>query len=480
MGKILINSGGGGNLSDDTTALLSDIVKDKTALTSDSNDEVGTGTLELTGNSDTDDVLNGCTFYKNNPHNKLTGTLSLTGNAPVNYVYKGKTFYNNNAKNKLTGTLTCNSISNFSVTVNSGRRVLCSWKNPTQASGKPYSGVYIKYSTSGYPGTGGTQIYKGSGSNTVSGGTSTVYVNLPNISTRYYLSIYPYVTCSAGEIRGSVLNAQVTTGGTINRTFTSSSTYIIPQGYTLLDIFCVGGGGGGSRGHRTSDAYGGGGGGGGYTTTVNNISVSAGQSLAIVVGSGGIGVDANHSGGGSTSSVTRSGSVLCSANGGDGGYYTSIGRQAGGDGGSGGGGGGGSDSKEIDGGNGGSNGGDGYTVSEGSQINNPDIWEYGYCGYGQKTTTRAWGSSSGTLYSGGGGAGGYYRGTSNRGAGGAGGAGGGGAGTGAHGSQGTIPTPQSGSANTGGGGGGAGGYYGSRGGAAGATGGSGIVLIRLH
>ena len=89
MGKILINSGGGGIQSDEVTALLSDIVKDKTALTSDSNDEVGTGTLELTGNSDTDDVLNGCTFYKNNPQNKLTGTLSLTGNAPVNYVYHG-------------------------------------------------------------------------------------------------------------------------------------------------------------------------------------------------------------------------------------------------------------------------------------------------------------------------------------------------------------------------------------------------------
>ena len=35
MGKILINSGGGGKYSDELTALLSDVIKDKTAVTND-------------------------------------------------------------------------------------------------------------------------------------------------------------------------------------------------------------------------------------------------------------------------------------------------------------------------------------------------------------------------------------------------------------------------------------------------------------
>lgn len=109
--------------------------------------------------------------------------------------------------------MTVNSLLSFNVAPNFGRKVTASWGNPKQANGKPYSGVYIRYSTSGNPGkTGGTQIYKGAGSNTASEGTSTATLTLPNLNTKYYLSIYPYVTCSAGELTGDVLNATVTTG----------------------------------------------------------------------------------------------------------------------------------------------------------------------------------------------------------------------------------------------------------------------------
>ena len=330
MSKILVGGSSGGIMSDDVTATLADVAKGKTAVTSDSGDEVVTGTLELTGNAETGDVLSGVTFYNNNLYTKRTGTLTLTGNATAAYVLSGYTFYNTNAKSKITGTMTVNSLLSFSVSLNSGRRVLASWGNPRQASGRPYSGVYIKYSTSGYPGKGGTQIYKGAGSNTTSGATSTTYLTLPNLRTTYYLSIYPYVTCSAGEITGNVLNATVTTGSTINYTYTSSTTVSVPTGYNYVDIFCVGGGGGGGMGHRTSDAYGGGGGGGGYTKTVKNIAVSAGQSLTITVGAG-----AAWGNSGSEAFVVRSGSTLCSAGGGSDGYSTSLGVQPGGAGGSG-------------------------------------------------------------------------------------------------------------------------------------------------
>lgn len=476
MGKILINSGGGGIQSDEVTALLSDVVKGKTALTSDSGDEIGTGTLELTGNAGTGDAISGVTFYSTNPHSKQTGTLTLTGNAPVGYVYSGRTFYTTNPKSKLTGTMSCNSISNFSVTLSSGRRVVASWKNPTATTGRPYSGVYIKYSTSGYPGTGGTQIYKGSGSNTSSGGTSSVTLDMPNISTTYYFSIYPYVTCSVGEILGSTLNTSVTTGSTINYTYTSSTSVLIPTGYSYVDIFCVGGGGGGSSGRGPAyDCYAGGGGGGGRTSTVKNISVSAGQSLAIVVGAGGSPVTSLNDGDGSVSSVTRSGSVLCSANGGNGGDYTSnLTVRGGGSGGSGGGAGGERETSPSwrEGGFGGSDGSDGGN-------NGANVGRGG--GSGQGTTTRAFSESSGTLYAGGGGGGGGGQSSSSSTSipGGAGGSGGGG--KGGNGERRPAEDGANGSANTGGGAGGGGAsssdssYAGT-----GGTGGSGLVLIRFH
>lgn len=460
----------GGQSSDELTALLSDVIKDKTAVTNDSDDDIGTGTLELTGNSSIGDVLKGTTFYNTDAHNKLTGTLELTGNATVGYVYPGYTFYNTNAKNKLTGTLNVNSISSFSVSAYSGRRVLASWKNPTTSTGKPYSGVYIRYSTSGYPGkTGGTQIYKGAGNNTSSGGSSSVYLDMPNLSTTYYFSIYPYVTCSAGELTGNALNASRATSGQTSKTFTGTQTFTIPYGYTRADIFCVGGGGNGGEVERqpstTNPTTGGAGGGGGYTKTVKNVAVTPGGKYSVVVG-------------GSTG--TSSFGSLCSAAGGKSAPGSSYNWD--GDGGDGGSGGGAASNGEVQynkiGGAGGSNGGNGgncqYTAWG-------DLLVYNTGGKGQGTTTRAFGESSGTLYSGGGGSGrtGGMGGSSSEGTRGwyfwpgtAGGAGGGGG-----------YTSLNGSANTGGGGCGQNrpaveayrpdcgpiGY-----------GGSGIVLIRLY
>lgn len=459
MSKILVGGSSGGIMSDDVTATLADVAKGKTAVTSDSGDEVVTGTLELTGNAETGDVLSGVTFYNNNLYTKRTGTLTLTGNATAAYVLSGYTFYNTNAKSKITGTMTVNSLLSFSVAVISGRRVTATWQNPIQAAGRPYSGVYIKYSTNGYPGTGGTPIYKGVGSNAASGGISTATFDLPNVGTRYYLSIYPYVTTSAGELLGGVLNAQVTTGGEISYTYTSSTIVTVPQGYTQADIFCVGGGGKGEEGiNDAPDFYGGGGGGSGYTKTVKNVAVSVGQSLAIVIGAGSSKRGTN----GSESSVTRSGAILCSAKGGESPEST-LTRYRAGDGGSGGGT-GGSDDRDAPerwaGGVGGSNGGNGGVgVDNGSE------------GIGQGMTTRAFEEPSGTLYAGGGGGGGGGR-YGHSGGGGAGGSGGGGAG-----GNGRYTGGANGSANTGGGGGGDGG---GPTGESGGNGGSGIVLIRFH
>ena len=395
MGEILITGGsGGGTGSDECTATLDHVLAGETAVTSDSNDEPGTGRMKV------------------------------------------------------------NSLLSFNVAAYSGRRVLAKWQNPAAAPGKPYSGVYIRYSTSGYPGkAGGMQIYKGAGNNTASGAWSQQYLDMPNLNETYYFSIYPYVTCSAGELTGEVINAIVRTAGSFIATITNTKNYTIPEGYTMADIFCVGGGGAGGNGYRyTSNAYqqAGGGGGGGYTATVYNIGVAAGQVLNCVVGAGGApnGSLSGNGGTGGTTSVSRSGTVLCTANGGHGGENANSGSGA---------------SGGSTGGSGGYNDLDSHPVIRAGEngFSDGNGWSNRP---GQGRTTRAFGETGNTLYSGGGGGGGVTHGGP-----GAGGAGGGGAGS--------YDTGNPGIANTGGGGGGGGDLYGTA--EWGGTGGSGVILIRL-
>ena len=426
MGKVLITQGGGGTLSDECTSTRNEVLKGYTAVTLDSDDEVVEGTLELTG-----DVTEG-------------------------YVYSGKTFYSNDPKTKLTGTMTVNSLLSFSVAAYSGRRLLATWKNPEAATGKPYSGVYIRYNTGSYPGkTGGTQIYKGAGNNTTSGGSSSVYLDMPALNTTYYFSIYPYVTCSAGEITGDVINATRATSGQSVVSITSSRTYTVPVGYSKMDVFCVGGGQAGTQGKRSGSYLGGNGGGSGYTKTVKNIAVSSGQSLSITVGYGAKAYQIGTVGSAGTSSVSRSGAILASALGGGMNSSSYIGDID--DGGSGGGHGAIETSRA---GNGGSNGGDGGSTSY------DDSTYYG--GDGQGTTTRAFGESNGTLYAGGGGGGFALNGWNSA-------QSSGGSGGGGRGSSWNNTTGNPGTANTGGGGGGGGG-----GDMLGGAGGTGIVLLRFY
>lgn len=449
MGKVLISGGAGGGVSsDDTTTIAAHVLKGDTYLGSDTDDEAGTGTMKNVAATET---AKSVVYTSPNIVMRMTNGAHITnassgypevqiaasnfGDATTAYVYKGKKFTSSAGLN-LTGAMTVNSLLSFSAAASSTTSITLTWKNPTAATGKPFSGVRVRYSTSSSPGkTGGSQLYYGSGNNTSSGGTSSTTVSGLTAGTKYYLSIYPYATTSAGELTGDILNTTVTTLSIINKTFTSGGTYTIPSGYTKIDIFCVGGGGGGcSSSTRTP----GGGGGGGYTKTVTGISVSAGQALTITVGAGSTGT-------GGTSSVVRSGTTLCTASGG--GRANTYGGKGGSGGGSGG-------EDASTGGNGGSNGSDGHQSSAGYTV-----------GKGQGTTTRAFGSSSGTLYAGGGAGGG----TSAGGKGGTGGGGNGGTGR---------SNGSNGSANTGGGGGGAGtlGAWSGNGG----SGGSGIVLIKVY
>lgn len=481
MGKgFLMGAGGGGNGSDDTNATRGDVLKGKTYIGSDTDDEVGTGTLELTGNAGEGDVLANKTFYSNNAKSRKTGTMtdrgswsssnlaagasvtipagkhsgsgkvtakslaSQTGGATAEdkYVYKGKTYWKDGAKR--TGSMSVPSLLSFSVAAYSTSQVVATWKNPANG---PFGGVIIRWKTGSYPtsvtdGSG----YKGTGNNTAANGNSSTTIGGLSAGTTYYFRIWPYCDTSAGTIYGSTRDAtcKVTSHG--SQTFTASGTWTCPAGVrTITRAFLVGGGGAGGAGDDSGDSkpwYGGGGGGGGYTTTVKNISVTPGQKYAVVVGSGGT---PQTSGAGGTSSIAGVGSAKGGTN-----CLGSYGE----DGGSGAGSGGESGSSGA-GGAGGSDGGDGVRNAAGM-----------VGGKGQGSTTRKFGESGNTLYSGGGGGGGGQPHP-----GGAGGNGGGGAG-GA-----VLQVGANGGNNTGGGGGGSGVNYGSSEAKSGGKGGSGIVII---
>ena len=489
-------SGGGGIGSDELSVTADKVVEGNTYVGADTNDEIGTGTLVdrpfvvsalSTAWDNTGGLYNriptgayrtpSSTGYPeiqaapNDVRNAgglsadklmvgksafgLPGTATSDANAVATDIRAGKSAYVNGVK--LPGALSPNSIMSFSAAAYSTTQILLQWQNPYAATGRPFSGVFINYSTSGYPGTGGTRIYKGYGSNSTPGGISQVIVTMPAVGTTYYFSAINYASATPVDLLGTTLNAVAATTARGQQTFTSSGAFTIPNGVRNIDIFCVGGGAGGGLGSSgTNGTNAGGGGGSGYTITQKNIAVTPGTQLSIIVGSGG-GMQTN----GGDSSIVGIGSAG-GGKFGKPGYDSIVGNNGSGGAGGSGGGGGSWFSKNVGnspGGNGGSDGTNGESPG-GS----------GGSGVGQKTTTRAFGESSGTLYAGGGGGGGNAQYTNTaRGLGGAGGGGNGGDAMGTAGSAGT--------AGTGGGGGGGYGYTGSSGGN-GYSGGSGIVLIR--
>lgn len=95
---------GGGSIKLDGNAQSDDVLNGKTFY-NDNPRHKQTGSLVLTGNAASDDVISGKTFYNTNPKSKVSGTLALTGNASAGDVLSGSTFYNTNPKTKVTGTL---------------------------------------------------------------------------------------------------------------------------------------------------------------------------------------------------------------------------------------------------------------------------------------------------------------------------------------------------------------------------------------
>ena len=227
---------------------------------------------------------------------------------------------------------------------------------------------------------------------TASGQSKSVALTYNKIPAFTYTGEYKIVNDSGTEISETTTNdwnIRLLTSGTL--TFTDL------RGTTSIDVFVVGGGGG-SNSKTTSTDYGtvhSGGGGGGYTKTQKSVSVSANSAISVSIGAGG---GAGSSGG--TTTVKVNGSTYSASGGAAGGAPWFNGNNTVcGSGGNGGSGGGSASSGGFAGGSGGSDGGNGSSGKS-------NVFPTGSVGSGQGTTTRAFGESSGELYSYGGSGGG--------------------------------------------------------------------------
>lgn len=332
MAEGLIFSEGGGVGSDECTATKAMVLEGYTALTSDSNDEPATGTMTNRGTGG-GNVGVGGSFNIPSGYYNGSGYVygpTLSGNASAAHVLSGETFYSNSGT-KQTGSMQVASLTSFSAAVANGKSITLSWTVPTAQSGRPYSGVIIRYGTSTYPTSlsSGTHIYRGAGNSTTPGSTSSVTVKLPNLGTTYYFSIWFYATCSAGTsydgsnmlITNSYLTAYATTKSAYWAWITGNTT--VPDGYTAT-LYLIGAGGGGSN--KANSDYGGNAGGSGYVTTIQTV-VSGTPILDVVIGAGGSGgasegghmlLDSHAGGNGGTTSCKIDGYTY-TASGGNGG-----------------------------------------------------------------------------------------------------------------------------------------------------------------
>ena len=227
---------------------------------------------------------------------------------------------------------------------------------------------------------------------TATGQSKSVALTYNKIPAFSYTGQYKIVNDSGTEISETTTNnwnIRLLTSGTL--TFTNL------RGTSTIDVFLVGGGGG-SNSKTVATDYGtvhSGGGGGGYTKTQKGVAVSANAAIDVSIGAGG---GAGSSGGTTTVKVNGTAHSASGGNAGGAPYWNGSNTVCGA-GGSGGSGGGSASSGGFAGGSGGSNGGNGSSGKS-------NVFPVSSAGSGQGTTTRAFGESSGEMFSYGGSGGG--------------------------------------------------------------------------
>lgn len=183
-----------GTSSQDVTALKDNILEGTTTVTADSNDEIVEGTMVNNGSfSHTINAGSNIIVPRGyHPGNGIISVRSLAdetpGTATAARIISGDTAWVNGSK--LTGSMSIMSATGFSASAASSTSIKISWTNPSKG---PWSGIKIRYSTSGYPGTtGGTLVYTGAGNSTSAGGSNYVNITGLSIGTTYYFTCYSY------------------------------------------------------------------------------------------------------------------------------------------------------------------------------------------------------------------------------------------------------------------------------------------------
>lgn len=148
----------------------------------------------------------------------------------------------------------------------------------------------------------GTALDNGS-STSISGFTTTGGTAFPSSAAYVDLEVKLLATAAVTSgisftIKSLLLASSSSTTGSfvVSQAFTSSSTWNVPTGVSVVDVFLVGGGGGGASGAlqlNTAAAIaspgGAGAGGGGAAVLVRNLAVTAGSSITIGIGTAGAG-----------------------------------------------------------------------------------------------------------------------------------------------------------------------------------------------
>ena len=155
---------------------------------------------------------------------------------------------------------------------------------------------------------------------TGTGASSPVSVTGLTNGTAYTFTVWAENTY--GPSPYSAASGSVTPTNAGQQAYTAPGTYswVAPAGVTSVSVVVVGGGGaGGGVGSGSYSFSAGNGGGGGALSYTNDIPVTPGESLTVIVGAGGVGSVGAAGTAGGTSQLLRSATVLLSALGGNGG-----------------------------------------------------------------------------------------------------------------------------------------------------------------
>ena len=215
MSVICIQGAGSGSAgSDECTAKLSDIPAGLKAVTADSNDEIGIGTMPDRGSWNSGDLAAGASVSipagRHSGNGRVTAKSLSAQTSATATAAQIRSGYSAWVNGKLIwGTLSIQSAINFSAAAVSATQIRISWQNPSIG---PWEGVFIQMSTGGYPGTtGGSRVYTGTGSNTAAKNWNEVIISGLALGTTYYFTCTSYVNALGW---GNSYNVSATTNAT--------------------------------------------------------------------------------------------------------------------------------------------------------------------------------------------------------------------------------------------------------------------------